>query len=84
MKPAKIYVFNVSRGKVTINAGYCKGCGLCLVKCPQKSLQWSAYLGIYSTPAVELNPQTCDLCGQCALICPDSAVSVEYIPRPKR
>lgn len=60
----------------------CKGCGLCLVKCPinakgEKCLQWSKEVGIYQTPAVQPNPELCIGCGTCALICPDSAIRVE-------
>lgn len=81
---SKTHGYYVSRGRITVYIKNCKGCGLCIVKCPNKSLRWSEYLGLYGTPAVEVDWQTCILCGQCALICPDSAVIVEYIPRPQR
>lgn len=60
----------------------CKGCGLCLVKCPinikgEKCLQWSKEVGLYSTPAVEPDPNLCIACGTCELVCPDSAIRIE-------
>lgn len=84
MPVSKTHVFNVEKGRVTVYINYCKGCGLCLAKCPKKSIKWSDYLCIYGTPAVEVDRERCNLCGQCALLCPDSAIDVEYVPRPKR
>ena len=60
----------------------CKGCGLCIVKCPinakgEDCLNWSKEVGIYSTPAVQPDPDKCIACGTCALICPDSAIRIE-------
>lgn len=62
----------------------CKGCGLCLVKCPinkknndQSCLDWSKDVGIYMTPAVEPAADKCIGCGTCAMLCPDSAIRIE-------
>lgn len=60
----------------------CKGCGLCITKCPinkkgDKCLEWSKEVGIYSTPAVQATQETCIACGTCELVCPDSAIRVE-------
>jgi 2-oxoglutarate ferredoxin oxidoreductase subunit delta len=60
----------------------CKGCGLCITKCPlnakgDKCLDWSKEVGLYATPAVQPNPETCTACGACELVCPDSAIRVE-------
>ena len=84
MVRSKLHVFNVYKGKMTVHAYYCKGCGLCLVKCPQKSIRWASYLGTYGSTAIEIDSEKCNLCGRCALLCPESAIDVEYIPRPKR
>lgn len=64
----------------------CKGCGLCLVKCPvnikgEKCLQWSKEVGIYATPAVEPDASLCIACGTCERICPDSAIRVEPVKK---
>jgi 2-oxoglutarate ferredoxin oxidoreductase subunit delta len=65
-----------------IYTSMCKGCGLCIVKCPvnakgEKCLQWSKEVGIYATPAVEPNPDLCVACGMCEQICPDRAIRIE-------
>lgn len=77
-------VENVAKGKADwyMYTDLCKGCGLCLVKCPmnikgEKCLKWSKEVGIYATPAVEPDPSICIGCGTCALVCPDSAIRVE-------
>lgn len=60
----------------------CKGCGLCLVKCPinvkgEKCLTWSKAVGLYATPAVQPDPEKCIACGTCEMVCPDSAIRIE-------
>ena len=67
------------KGKATwyLFTELCKGCGLCITKCPVKCLQWSKEVGLYATPAVEPDPNKCIACGTCELICPDSAIRIE-------
>lgn len=74
---------NVAKGKADwyLYTDLCKGCGLCLVKCPinakgEECLKWSKEVGIYGTPAVEAAPDKCIGCGTCALVCPDSAIKI--------
>jgi len=64
-------------GTFVVFPGLCKGCGLCLEKCPKRCLDWSERLGIYGTPAIEpVDGETCNYCGLCALACPDCAIMV--------
>lgn len=76
----------VAKGKADwcLYTDLCKGCGLCLVKCPinikeggNTCLNWSKEVGIYMTPAVEPASDKCIACGTCAMICPDSAIRIE-------
>ncbi len=67
--------FEVEKGHWTIFPGFCKGCGLCIQKCPKKCMSWSDVLGVYGTPSVEINDQ-CIACGICQTFCPDCAISV--------
>ena len=57
---------------------YCKGCGLCIEKCPKKCLKFSKndvnYLG---TPSVECKIEECIACKTCETTCPDTAIVVE-------
>lgn len=55
----------------------CKGCGLCLEKCPVRALSWDKKeLNFISRamPKVDLNK--CTACQTCQHICPDSAIKV--------
>ncbi|SFG98818.1 2-oxoglutarate ferredoxin oxidoreductase subunit delta [Desulfotomaculum arcticum] len=64
------------KGHWTIFPGLCKGCGLCIQKCPKKCMSWSDVLGVYGTPSVEINDE-CIACGICQNFCPDCAIAVE-------
>ncbi|MEW6540453.1 MAG: ferredoxin family protein [Bacillota bacterium] len=64
-------------GTFVVFPGLCKGCGLCLEKCPKRCLDWSKRLGLYGTPAIEpVDGEACNYCGLCALVCPDCAIMV--------
>ncbi len=66
------------RKKVIVFHGLCKGCGLCIEKCPQKAISYSKKdLGVYSTPTVEIDMKKCNHCGICEIICPDSALKID-------
>lgn len=65
----------VEKGFWTIFPGLCKGCGLCIQKCPKKCMSWSDILGVYGTPSVEINNE-CISCGICQQFCPDGAIAV--------
>ncbi len=67
------------KGKsLTVFHGLCKGCGLCIAKCPQKAIKFSEKdLGVYSTPSVEIDINKCNACGICETVCPDCALKVK-------
>lgn len=78
MSDFKPKTFKSEKGKVVSFLGLCKGCGLCLIKCPVKAIRFSEKeVGVYSTPAVEIDPKKCIFCGICETICPDSALRVD-------
>lgn len=53
----------------------CKGCGLCIERCPQKCLRWSQKdLGVYQTPMPEVDIEKCINCHLCRNVCPDGAI----------
>lgn len=57
---------------------YCKGCGLCIERCPKKCLYFSKEnVGFLGTPSVEIEIEDCIACKICELNCPDSAIRVE-------
>lgn len=62
--------------------GLCKGCGLCLFKCPLRAISWdSKNLGVYGTPSVKVDINKCIACNLCSLVCPDSAIRVENVKK---
>ncbi|OIP24668.1 hypothetical protein AUK11_02600 [bacterium CG2_30_37_16] len=59
----------------------CKGCGICIEKCPQKCLKFSEdNMGYYSTPAVDCDIDRCIVCKTCEMFCPDVAINVNKKP----
>lgn len=74
----KIHSVEVPRGKFHLFLGLCKGCGLCMEKCPKQVMAWSDKLGFFGTPAVTVkDPEGCIACGICEQVCPDCAIYVE-------
>ena len=71
-------IFKNQEKTVVIFLGLCKGCGLCIEKCPQKAISFSKKdLGVYCTPSIEIDLSKCTQCGICEIVCPDSAIRVE-------
>lgn len=56
---------------------YCKGCGLCIVRCPVRAIKFSKDLGFLNSPLPEVDINKCIACGKCMEICPDGAIKVE-------
>lgn len=65
------------RGKVHINANWCKGCGFCVQFCPKKVLDMSPEYNAkgYHPPYVK-NPDACHDCMFCQMICPEFSIFV--------
>lgn len=63
---------------------YCKGCGLCIEKCPNDVLIWSDKLGVYGTPSVmPKDVESCIACEICAMLCPECAIVIEKKKKKK-
>lgn len=64
--------------EVIIDAGYCKGCGLCVLACPTDILELDQDVitpkGYH--PAICVDMSKCIGCASCALVCPDIAITV--------
>lgn len=74
--------FNDQNKKFVVFHGLCKGCGICIEKCPFKAIRFSQKdLGVYSTPSIEIDMEKCTACGICEINCPDSALKVEKIKK---
>ena len=62
---------------IDITLDWCKGCELCIQRCPVNALELSDKLnkrGIYPPKLKEENE--CNFCKLCELICPDFAIVV--------
>ena len=62
---------------IEITEDWCKGCELCINKCPVQALEWKKTLnkkGVYPPKLKEDNE--CNQCRLCELICPDFAITV--------
>jgi 2-oxoglutarate ferredoxin oxidoreductase subunit delta len=63
-------------GKIVIDTERCKGCGLCVTICPQKSIvisQESNQNGYFPARARNID---CTGCTQCAIVCPEGIIEV--------
>ncbi len=64
------------RGTVEIDIDNCKGCELCVVACPQQSLQLAKDINKLGYHYAVLVEDTCTGCTNCALVCPDAVITV--------
>ena len=70
---------DVSNYRAKIDAETCKGCGLCVKRCPMDAVQLEASdaaknkLGKVSV----LEPELCIGCGVCAFKCPTDSITLE-------
>lgn len=73
--------FTGQKGNFTVYPQLCKGCGLCIQKCPTNIIVWSKdKLGVYGTPLVETDDQDkCIACFKCEMACPDLAIRIDRI-----
>jgi len=67
-------------GAVVVDTEECKGCGLCVVACPQAVLAQNRQVNSkgYQYAYME-NPDACIGCSNCAVVCPDSCITVYRI-----
>jgi 2-oxoglutarate ferredoxin oxidoreductase subunit delta len=69
----------MAKGRVLIDEGRCKGCGLCLTACtPGVLFLATDRLNARGyRPAELIDPQgSCTGCGLCAVVCPDVCIGV--------
>jgi len=65
------------KGKWHVYPGLCKGCGLCIEKCPVKVIEWAKELAFTGAPTVRPKIDGCIVCGICQTVCPDAAIHIE-------
>ncbi len=75
--------YQAPRGTWTVYPELCKGCGLCIEKCPTHVISWSDQPANYGTLRVRVEASGCIVCRQCMLHCPDAAIYVQ-ITKPAK
>lgn len=56
---------------------YCKGCSLCIIRCPVKALRFDKEVGFLGNPLPIVDINKCISCGLCEQTCPDGAIRLE-------
>jgi len=65
-----------AKGKIKIDAEYCKSCGYCIAHCPKKLIGLAdSYNSLGYYPAKFLGGD-CTGCAICALVCPEACIEV--------
>ena len=60
---------------ITVDDGFCKGCGLCVAVCPAHIIRPSGRFNRQGYEVMETEGR-CTGCASCALMCPDVAIRV--------
>lgn len=69
----------VKKGSWTVFPDLCKGCGICLEKCPTKALVFDKEKGIGGKPVPKVIAEKCNLCQTCEVNCPEVAIRVDKV-----
>lgn len=66
------------KGTIVVDSERCKGCGVCVVNCPTKTLSLSKNVNGKGYNYVYMATDGCIGCANCAVVCPDSAIVKVY------
>ena len=64
------------RGKIIIDTERCKGCGLCVVACPNQIIVISGESNKNGYFPAQTDNNGCTGCAICALMCPEAIIEV--------
>lgn len=64
------------KGGILVDIEKCKGCELCIVACPQKTIELSNKLNSKGYHFAVKAEDNCTGCTNCALVCPEGIIKV--------
>ncbi|MDR1271979.1 MAG: 4Fe-4S binding protein [Clostridiales Family XIII bacterium] len=64
-------------GKISLNTGYCKSCGLCIRACTRGALSISGKTNEKGYRVIAADDMKCVGCGLCYTVCPDYVFTIE-------
>lgn len=65
------------RGAIVVNIEKCKGCEVCVVNCPTKTIVLAREVNSKGyNYAYAATPEACIGCANCAMVCPDGVITV--------
>jgi 2-oxoglutarate ferredoxin oxidoreductase subunit delta len=69
--------FSEEKYMIVVNEDWCKGCNICIERCPVNALEESDKLNRRGVRPPQLKKENeCNNCRLCELICPDLAITV--------
>lgn len=76
LRPIRLFI-GKKMGKIAIDKERCKGCQLCIVSCPKKSIRLSEEFNEKGYHFVIFpDGSECTACTFCGRVCPDMAIEV--------
>ena len=65
------------KGAIVVDIEKCKGCGVCIVDCPNDVIELSDNVNGKGFHYLYMkNPDACIGCSNCAIVCPDGVITV--------
>ena len=65
------------KGAIVVDTERCKGCSVCLVNCPTKTIALAKEVNSKGYNfAYMAAPENCTGCTNCAVVCPDTVITV--------
>lgn len=64
------------KGEIVVDKEKCKGCAICVVACPTKTIGMSKEVNSKGYNYACMIQDTCIGCASCGIICPDGVITV--------